>query len=151
MPSKALTDFDTEAKERHTRALARRLVDNVAADQLDAVIALLQERTGQLPPRRAVSLCSVTDAATRLLIAESFPELSYQMIGDRGENGQGTVLHTWTCQVTGAFVQYSQGPDGCTVVENNGALGRHLWDDLVGLFTSYEMAGRPATDYDAQY
>lgn len=131
-------DAVIEREERHARAQLRNLIEDVPADKVDAVIALLREFAGEQPARRAVALRSLDDPAVRMLIAEEYPELTYQVEGSRGADGSGTVTHTWTCG-TGAYVIYRQGPAGCTVVENGGWLGRHLWDDLVGTITAYEM------------
>ncbi|WP_410570517.1 hypothetical protein [Amycolatopsis sp. cmx-4-61] len=136
-------------EELHARAVLRNLTEDVHSDHLDAVIALLRDFTGVLPARRAVYLLSVGDPAARMLVAEQFPELVYEVEGRRGEHGLGTVVHTWTCSGTGAFARYAQGPDGCTVTEYGGLLRRHIWDDLVGLFTAFDMTRPPRTDNDA--
>jgi hypothetical protein len=138
-------DFAIASEERHARAQLRNLIEDVPADKVDAVIAMLRDFAGELPERRAVALRAVSDPAARMLIAEEYPELAYEVEGSRGANGKGTVTHTWTCTGTGASVIYRQGPEGCTVVENGGLLGRHLWDDLVGTFTAYDMTRPPKT------
>ncbi|WP_394622299.1 hypothetical protein JNUCC0626_50045 (plasmid) [Lentzea sp. JNUCC 0626] len=138
-------DVAIASEERHARAQLRNLIEDVPADKVDAVIAMLRDFAGELPERRAVALRGVSDPDARMLIAEEYPELAYEVEGSRGANGKGTVTHTWTCTGTGAFVIYRQGPEGCTVVENGGLLGRHLWDDLVGTFTAYDMTRPPKT------
>lgn len=139
-------DAAIASDERHARAHMRNLIEDVPASKVDAVIAMLRDFTGELPERRAVALRSVGDPSARMLIAEEFPELTYKVEGSRGADGTGTITHTWTCTGTGAYVIYRQGPAGCTVVENGGWLGRHLWDDLVGTITAYDMNRPPKAD-----
>lgn len=134
----AVSDEIAALEEQQARATLRNLTEDAPAEQLDTLIALLKDFVGTLPARRAVYLRSIGDPAARMLIAEQFPELTYTVEGSRGETGNGTIVHTWTC-ATGAFAHYSQGPEGCTVTESGGVLRRHLWDDLVGLYTSFEM------------
>jgi hypothetical protein len=142
----AISELAEMHEEQHARAVLRNLIEDVRRDQLDVVIALLRDFNGALPERRAIYLPSVSDPAARMLVAEQFPELAYEVEGERGEHGLGTVVHTWTCTATGAFVRYAQGPEGCTVIEYGGVLRRFLWDDLVGLFTAFDMTRPPRTD-----